>query len=79
MIEEIKLAQGCVPQPWDDVNPNKESEGEIPQIASQFVPQDVKWKTIPVESCIYKQNNISKSSMAYWLNNYQIETIITCK
>ena len=76
MIDNSELVQGDIPKTWDDV-PNTNTEKEIPLIASQFIPQDVRWKTIPVESCIYKQNNISKSSMAYWLNNYQIETLIT--
>jgi len=78
MINNLESIQGCIPKSWDDVLDTK-IEKEIPLIASQFTPQDVMWKTIPIESCVYKQNNISKSSMAYFLNNYQIETIITCE
>jgi hypothetical protein len=47
-------------------------------ISSQNTPLSAQWTRIPIESCLYKQNNISKLNMSYFLNNYEIETIITC-
>jgi len=72
----------CAPTPFQNVGEeiiDPTIQKDIPKISNQYVPLDASWKRIPVESCIYKQNKISKSSMAYLLNNYEIESVFTCK
>ena len=66
---------------WEIKNPYEipQATEDTPKISTQFVPQDSKWKLVPFESCIYRQNKISKSSMAYFLNNYEEEVSINCE
>ena len=79
---EAKTWDGFALPSWENVGENMIGpiqKEKITKISNQHVPLDCKWKQIPIESCIYKQNKISKSSMSYFLNNYKIESVFICQ